>query len=79
VRELDISTTEIEGLGEGAFSGAEELHKVLVPRTLKKICAECFWWSGVKEVDLSTTEMEEFGERAFYGAEALEKVWHLGR
>lgn len=73
IREIKLEEN-INQLGEGAFANCNELIKVHLPSSLKKI--ESFTFSGcvnLNKVNLPAS-LEEIGESAFYGCKNLKEI-----
>ena len=69
-------TTDLETIGQYAFSGTEKLKKFNIPASVKSIESAAFeGTSSMKEVTFATpAQITKITEGAFQGASALEKI-----
>lgn len=57
LRNLDLSSTQVESFEQSCFSGAADLEEIMIPATLNKLSNNCFQQSGLTKIDLSSSKL----------------------
>ncbi|QKX39421.1 leucine-rich repeat domain-containing protein [Metamycoplasma hominis] len=65
--------SSVKEIGEGAFSGCENLKEVTLNEGLEKIGAEAFYKTNIESITIPSS-VKEIGERAFHGCTNLNEA-----